>query len=464
MSNYQYSSWGFGPVDSGRIVPHAAAGLPNTAHMERAEMNTSRLYHWSATWNNHPENWAAILEDLVRRDVCKYIIAGEEIGAEGTPHLQMHVYFREAKLLRQARRHLPDAYLLPIRTTNEQSINYCKKGQRYREFGPNPIEVAAVRVEAQAQAQRDDWAEIKAQARAGNYDAIDPRVYIRYHSALRKIGNEFSEVPRNFTLGRPCGVWICGPVNVGKTTTTCNAFPVHYKKNSSAGKWWDGYGGEECVICDEMSIQDARDQKGLLKLWGDAPACNVEIKGGTIRVRPRFFIVTANWGLDYLYPDPIDNAAMRKRYFEIHFDHHRQYTEEDIRYMCENRQLVRQEQPNLFDHMVLDREDGGRAEALPVQFPGQPAARRGARAEPVYGEAPRVVRVPGLLLPPANFQGAIHPPVPQQLPPSDSSLMIPWSQGSAPSNSKPTLPSQRSTIPATQLVYSSLESSQETTD
>lgn len=77
-------------------------------------------------------------------------------------------------------------------------------------------------------------------------------------------------------------------------------------------KWWDGYEGQETVILDDL------DFGGLchyLKIWSDKWACPGEVKGGTVPLLYKKFIVTSNYTPEQLFTEKEEDApAVRRRF------------------------------------------------------------------------------------------------------------------------------------------------------
>lgn len=127
-----------------------------------------------------------------------------------------------------------------------------------------------------------------------------------------------------------CGLWVYGAVNTGKSYLIKQAFPGAFRKIKHS-KWWDGYNYEPFVTLDELGQADARTMMSEFKNWTDVAPFAVEVKGGTMLIRPRAIVVGSNWSIDELYPGAIDNAAMKKRFKEVHLTHQGQYTAEYVR-------------------------------------------------------------------------------------------------------------------------------------
>lgn len=93
-----------------------------------------RAKHWCFTLNNYTE---ADVERLKALDCVDYLIAGKEVGASGTPHLQGYVCFQSRKRLNQAVQILGQAHFSITRMI-QQSIDYCKKDGDFFEVGTPP--------------------------------------------------------------------------------------------------------------------------------------------------------------------------------------------------------------------------------------------------------------------------------------------------------------------------------------
>jgi len=65
-------------------------------------------------------------EDLQRAGAI-YLIFQEEIGEQGTIHLQGYIYFSQAKSLQQVIALIPGGHVLVAKGTAQQNTTYCSK-------------------------------------------------------------------------------------------------------------------------------------------------------------------------------------------------------------------------------------------------------------------------------------------------------------------------------------------------
>ena len=119
---------------------------------------------------------------------------------------------------------------------------------------------------------------------------------------------EFFELQRPLAPLLHCRfAFIFGAPGTGKTSLALdfarlvadndNVF-AFYKKGPN--KWWDGYHGQKTVVMDEADPESWADLESLLKVWGDRYSFVAEVKGGSRKILPEWFIVTSNYTLEEL--------------------------------------------------------------------------------------------------------------------------------------------------------------------
>jgi len=101
-------------------------GLGNT------NQPNTRSRRWCFTLNNYTLEEKSHISALFQNSV--YFIQGEEVGAEGTPHLQGYVEFKHQKTLSALKKINKRIHWEIARGNRDQNIKYCSK--------ENKIEVA----------------------------------------------------------------------------------------------------------------------------------------------------------------------------------------------------------------------------------------------------------------------------------------------------------------------------------
>lgn len=271
----------------------------------------SRHRAFCFTWNNYPNNYADLLDSL---DV-RYIVAAEEVGASGTPHLQGYVYWRHARTKQATIAKLPGCHVEIARGTPIQADTYCRKT---RDEDPVPNDVVYTRGDLPVCSQEKGvlekvrWESALQSAKSGKIEEIPADILIRYYSSIRRIGADFMPiVPR---LDGPCGVWIYGIAGSGKTRSVLDRFPEAYPKPRT--RWWDGYQGEDIVYMDDVDVFDVA-LGGSIKLWSDAYPFIGEVKGGSCKIRPKKFIVTSQYQIGEIWKDEETRQALLRRFIVV---------------------------------------------------------------------------------------------------------------------------------------------------
>lgn len=206
------------------------------------------------TVNNWKKEELEALLEGVKNTIFNYIIVAEEVGKEGTPHLQGY-----AELLVQQRLNaikkipgLERAHIEQRHGTQEQAIEYCQKKD-------TPEDKIHERGNPKKPGQREDLNNLKKKILEGtSVDDIvmdDPVYYHQYGRTMEKM--EDIALRKKFRTWMTEGIWLWGPTGVGKSHKAFENFnpDTHYVLNFNDNGWWDGYTGQEIVIFNEFRGQ-----------------------------------------------------------------------------------------------------------------------------------------------------------------------------------------------------------------
>lgn len=274
--------------------------------MEREKRKRSpRSRAWCFTLNNPS---AGCLSEV--SEACSYICAGSEVApSTGTPHLQGFVYFKDGKSFSSVLSLLPGAHIEVMRGTFQEAIDYCKKDGDYHEEGLRPLD----QVE-KGKKGKEYWDEQLALAKSGQIERCDSRLQLTHWSTLNSIAARYSPSPpsRDDLLNE----WIFGPTGVGKSSGVRKLYPDLYPK--PCNKWWDKeYRDDQVVLLEDMDRSHAC-LLHHLKIWADHYPFSAEFKGGSRIIRPARLVVTSNFSIQEIWPDPVDHGPLLRRFKVTH--------------------------------------------------------------------------------------------------------------------------------------------------
>lgn len=254
-----------------------------------------------------PHRTLAEKEDILRQaanddDAIECLRAGYEICPKTKkPHLQCYVRFSKNCRLKAFQRHLclGNIHGEICRKPEVANLRYCSKDADVRIcYGESEADLAEKR--SNERAPRCDWRDLMVAAQRGATEKeicqTFPSLYGRYPQGVSNM--RYLWAPRVSHPG-PRGIWIHGEPGAGKSLFAHTMFPDAFIK--SQNKWWDGYAGQSEVLLDDL---DSDKLGHHLKIWSDGYYCTGEVKGGTVPLSHRYFIVTSNRTPELLFPCP----------------------------------------------------------------------------------------------------------------------------------------------------------------
>lgn len=266
----------------------------------------SIVKNWCFTLNN-PSSTDEETIKAWHPDLASYCIYGRETGDSGTPHLQGYVQLCKKKRLTGMKKLLPTAHWEPAKADFEKNYSYCSKDGDFVEHGEHAKAGAPTMQQRIAKNKRLRDTPLNELIDNGEISIMDVR-------KLKNAKLDLAQEKPAFGATDVRGTWIYGPPGTGKSRSARADYgdDIYLKAQN---KWWDGYTGQQTVILDDMD-NDALGHH--LKIWTDRYACTGEVKGGTINLQHRKFIVTSNFSIDELFEKPQIAQALKRRFTVVH--------------------------------------------------------------------------------------------------------------------------------------------------
>lgn len=195
----------------------------------------------------------------------KYIVFGEEVGENGTPHLQGYVEFPNSRTLDVLKKFNPRIHWEKRLGTASRASDYCKKGEQTHQewvdfgvkgptYGQNAKVFEAGTISKAG--HRTDLEDLAHGLQEGTTTvdeiALDnPYAFHEFGRTLSKV--EDLMMRKKFRTWMTICIWYHGPTGTGKSERAFEGFnpETHYVFPNDNG-WWDGYAGQEVVIINDF--------------------------------------------------------------------------------------------------------------------------------------------------------------------------------------------------------------------
>lgn len=251
---------------------------------------------WCYTINNYTNE---IIDKLKLLEVSKHRSC-EEIGENGTPHLQGAITFKRAYRMTQLKKLFETAHWEITKTVDAE--NYCIKGK------------VIIDINNAKQGKRTDLETACELARTKGMREVAselPTTYVRYHKGLEKLVDILAD---DTGYVKPEVIVIWGKPGTGKSKLAREIDPKLYNvMNPGNGTlWFDGYQGQETILFDDF--YDWVNYSLWLQIL-DGYKMRMQIKGGTVLRNWTRVIVTSNKNPEEWYIHE-DTSAMRRRITE----------------------------------------------------------------------------------------------------------------------------------------------------
>lgn len=132
---------------------------------------------WLLTLNNPELEGEEYMRSMFEQLKAAYVCGQLEQGAEGTPHFQMFVNFKEPVRASKIKK-FDNKLHIDIVKQNNGADDYCLKEETRAEgpweFGRKPVR----------RNNKKDWEEVWKKAKEGKIEEIDPQIRIRHYNSL----------------------------------------------------------------------------------------------------------------------------------------------------------------------------------------------------------------------------------------------------------------------------------------
>jgi len=257
---------------------------------------------WCFTLNNHT------MEEVWAMKTCKvrYLVAGHEVGQEGTPHLQGYLE-TDSPVRMSAVKKLPGmgrAHLEKRMGTRDQARDYCIKDGEFWEIGDWAAGGQGARTDLQAlmKAIKDNPTDT-----IGHMEG-DPLTYSKHQRFVEKYTAVLErESTKEFRKVEVDVLW--GDAGSGKTKKAFEEDPNVFTVNTDETFPFDGYNGEKTILLDDF--YGGIKYHNLLRIL-DGHQMRVNVKGGSRYARWTKVFITSNVGENEWYKQGCTPALRRR--------------------------------------------------------------------------------------------------------------------------------------------------------
>lgn len=275
--------------------------------------NTTQLKNWCCTiypdtWESLPQCYETVQE--IGED-SSYAIFGKEIcPTTGRIHLQGYCQFKSRiRFTALKKKYYPTIHWEGAKGTLSQNVEYCSKEDfSPLEFGERP------KFEDNGQREQERWKKARSSATEGNFEEIPDQIFVCHYKNVKAIRDD-SKRDQN-VLTECCGVWLYGVPGSGKSTKARSDYGSYYFKDVNT--WWDGYDNQDAVILEDIDPTHHYLCRNL-KIWADCAPFPAQVKGGYTQIRPKWIVVTSNYSIEEIFPTPIDQEALKRRFKVTYF-------------------------------------------------------------------------------------------------------------------------------------------------
>lgn len=266
-----------------------------------------------------------VLRDFLITLGADKLVVARENHEDGTPHLHAYAHWEKQKRFSEKTLDLLGHHPNIQSCKNIHAVlKYVKKDGNYLEHN--------MKVDAIEEAKKSKKSVIATELMMGKKTLREaaeenPELLFQYGTLKKNLELYKIDCKQAYEGLREC-YWIKADPGKGKSQWARRKFPGLYEKPQN--KWWDGYQGEETVLMEDV---DTNALGHYLKIWGDNYACKGEVKGGTIPLMHKRFIVTSNYFISELWKEDrqmVEAIARRFKTWSVKGDYENGYELEPI--------------------------------------------------------------------------------------------------------------------------------------
>ncbi len=248
-----------------------------------------------------------------------HAVIAQEVGAEGTPHLQFNITFKKMMTFAQVKALFPRAHL-EVTKSLRAAERYCMKDAH--KDHPERIFVCDNRVRAKQSVEQSERLEtFVEQLRAGQSlreivaeDAVGSALeYQRLEWLASKLRAKRSEKPQV--------VWCYGPTNTGKSTwchEQAALIDADYYIHGGKFEWFEGYDGQKAIVIEEFRGSDCKLSK-LLRFLDRWPM-RVMNKGSSTQMVATHVFINSCFKPDECYRTLAEDLNQLKRRIDVLYE------------------------------------------------------------------------------------------------------------------------------------------------
>lgn len=141
-----------------------------------------------------------------------------------------------------------------------------------------------------------------------------PGLYIRNKRTLESLFRYDSK-----HLINVCGLWLFGPHRTGEDFSIYSLFVTVYVIKILQEIWLNGYLNQMYLLLSDVEPCHSSRLRYFLKIWIDRYPFLAEVKGSTMRIRPKNIIVISNFKIDQIWTGSVF-VATNSRFYNIYMD------------------------------------------------------------------------------------------------------------------------------------------------